>query len=227
MVTKENKMKAVDVVTPEFRASYLNVFEARQASPKDPNSKKQFGVEMWFRIADTKESLAAGEKIVDIKAIVAAAKAAAAEKWGADEKAWPKKLKLPFKKGEDSEGKQGAIPGVMIVRTSRPEAFGRPVVVDQNLADIIDKNQLYSGCYMRGKMHAYAWTHPTGGNGVSFTLDMLQLVRDGEPLGGKNDPADAFEPIAVPASAGVGAVGKPAAAAPAAADVSGAFGDLG
>jgi hypothetical protein len=45
----------------------------------------------------------------------------------------------------------------------------------------MDKADLYSGCYLRATVTAYAYTH--GGNkGVSFSLQNLQKVRDGEPL---------------------------------------------
>ena len=201
--TEKKKLGPCDVLTPTFRASYLNVFEPRSAEPGNPNAKKDYGVEMWFRVKDTPESLAAGEKCVNIQDLVAAANAAATERWGVDKTKWPK-FKYPvFKKGEDRTGKGGPIPGVVIVRAKRAESFGRPIVVDQNVKDIIDKNQVYSGCYMMAKLHAFAWP-PAGkpstfGNGVSFTLDMLQLDHDGEPLGNKMAAADAFESIAVPA----------------------------
>lgn len=220
-MTTETKKKLgpTDCLTPEFRASYLNAFEARAANPQNPLDKN-YGVEMWFRVKDTPESLAAGEKVVSIKDLEAAAMAACSEAWGADKSKWPKGFKHPFKKGEDNTGKNGAIPGVMLVRTNRKEKFGRPVVVDQNVKDIIDQKQVYSGCYMRAKIHAYVWKHPTGGTGVSFTLDMLQLVRDGEPLGNRMEAADAFEAVPLPAGAG-------AQAQQAAAPAGDTFGSLG
>lgn len=223
-MTTENKTKKpmgpTDCLTPVFRASYLNAFEARPADPSKPQDKN-YGVEMWFRVAHTAESKAAGEEIVSIKDLEAAAMAACSEAWGADKSKWPKGFKHPFKKGEDNTGKAGAIPGVMIVRTTRKEKFGRPNVVDQNVKDIIDQKQVYSGCYMRAKIHAYVWKHPTGGQGVSLTLDMLQLVRDGEPLGSRMEAGDAFDALPVPAGVG------PASAAAKASDAGSTFGDLG
>ena len=206
--TAKKQLGPCDAVTPVYRASYLNVFEARAADPSKPDDKN-YGVEMWFRVADTEESVKAGEKIVDLRALYAAAKAAIGEKWGADEAKWPKGLKIPFKKGETNTGKQGSIPGVIILRTARKEKFGKPVVVTQDPnVPVLDTKTVYSGCYMRGKIHFYAWEHPTGGKGVSATLDMLQIVRDGEPLGNRMEATDAFEALPVPA-------GQPAGAAPA------------
>ena len=222
-MSTENKTKkpmgATDCTTPIFRASYLNAFEARAADPAKPNDKN-YGVEMWFRVAEACDDRLKDQPVVKIDDLVKAANAAAAEKWGVDTTKWPKGLKGPFKKGEELTGKNGTLAGGVVVRTSRKESFGRPVVVDQNVKDIIDKTQVYSGCYMLGKIHAYAWEHPTGGKGVSFTLDMLQLYRDGEPLGNAMKAEDAFAAIPVPA----GAAAKPAETVPAA---GGAFGALG
>ena len=223
MTTKEKKpLAATDAVTPLFRASYLNAFEPRSADASKPNENKQYGVEMWFRVAEKCDDRLKDQPIVKIDDLVKAANAAAAEKWGVDPTKWPKGLKNPIKKGESLTGKNGTLDGGIVLRTNRKESFGRPVIVDQNVKDIIDKDQAYSGCYMIAKVHAYAWEHPTGGKGVSFTLDMLQLVKDGEPLGNKMEAADAFASIPLPAGAPAGAS---APAAPAAAG--GMFGDLG
>lgn len=212
MTQEKKQLASTDVLTPVFRASYLNAFEARSADPSKP-ADKNYGVEMWFRVAHTPESQKAGEELVSIADLQKAATNACTEAWGADQSKWPKGFKHPFKKGESNTGKNGAIPGVMIVRTNRKEKFGRPEVVDQDVKDIIEQKRVYSGCYMRAKIHAYCWKHPTGGAGVSFTLDMLQLVRDGEPLGSRIAAADAFDAIpmaggATPATAGAGAAAK-------------------
>lgn len=209
-MTTENKKKALgpcDCVTPLFRGSYVTLFEARPPDPEKPDVKN-YGIEMWFRVAEKCDDRLKDQPIVKIDDIVKAANAAAAEKWGPEPTKWPKGLKNPIKKGENLTGKHGTLDGGIIVRTSRKESFGRPVVVDQDLKDIIDKDQVYSGAYYFAKVHAYAWTHPTGGNGVSFTLDMVQLHSDGEPLGNKLDAADAFAALPLPSTAAAGTAAK-------------------
>lgn len=215
-------MGPTDVVTPMFRGSYVNVFEPRAADPTKPN-EKNYGVEMWLRVAEKCDERLKELPIVKIDDFVKAANAAAAEKWGPDSASWPKGLKNPIKKGETLTGKNGTLEGGIVIRTNRKEAFGRPQVVDQNVKNVMDKTLIYSGAYYYAKAHAYGWVHPTGGKGVSFTLDMLQLVKDGEPLGNRLDAADAFEALPVPAGAPAGAT----APAPAAAPAGGTFGDLG
>lgn len=225
MSTEVKAKKALgpcDVVTPLFRGSYVNVFEPRAADPAKPNDKN-YGVEMWFRVAEVCDERLKDQPIVKIDDLIKACNAAASEKWGADTTKWPKGLKNPIKKGETLTGKNGTLAGGVVIRTNRKEAFGRPIVVDQNVKDIIDKKQVYSGAYFIAKAHAYGWEHPTGGKGVSFTLDMMQLVRDGEPLGNHMEAADAFAAIPVPA----GKPGDAVTAVPAPAAAGGMFGDLG
>lgn len=218
---EKKKMGPTDTLTPVFRASYLNAFDATAPDPSKPDVKN-FGVEMWFRVAQVCDDRLKDQPVVSIADLEKAAMAACSEAWGAEQGKWPKGFKHPFRKGETLTGKNGTLVGGMVVRTNRKESFGRPVVVDQSVKDIVDKKQVYSGCYMRAKVHAYAWKHPTGGAGVSFTLDMLQLDHDGEPLGNAMKAEDAFEAIPV-ATAPAGAPAA-AAAAPAA---GGMFGNLG
>ena len=74
------EMAPTDCLTPEFRASYLTVLEPRAADPAKPDDKS-YGVEMWFRVTDTPESLKAHEKCVSIKDLQDAAQAACVEAW--------------------------------------------------------------------------------------------------------------------------------------------------
>src|SRR3990167_10540477 len=152
---KKKTLGPMDTVTPIFRASYLNAFKARAADPAKPN-EKNYGVEMWFRVAEVCDERLKDQPIVKITDLIRAANAAASEKWGVDATKWPKGLKNPIKKGETLTGKNGTLVGGIVVRTSRKETFGRPVVVDQNVQNIIDETQVYSGCYMVGKVHAHA-----------------------------------------------------------------------
>ena len=194
--------------------SYPTLLEPRKVDPAKP--EMQYGVEMLFRVAATPESTKRGEKVVSIESLKTAAMEAVKEKWGATPTSWPKDLKEKlgklFKKGDDDKvaDKDGYGVGVIYVRANRKEAFGPPTVVDQLVVPVTDKNLIYGGAYARAKIHAYAWSHPTGGNGVSFTLDMLQLVRDGEPFGNRTTAADAFE--AIPTPSGTGATKKEAGA---------------
>ncbi len=211
---EKRKLGPTDCLTPVFRMSYPALLEPKQIDPQKPDLT--YGVEMLFRVAETPESKKNGEEVVSIQPLKDAAMAAVNEKWGSDPTKWPldlkEKLAKLFKRGDSpsAKDKAGYGPGVIYVRANRKAEFDKPVVVDQLVAPVTDKNLVYGGAYARAKIHAYAWSHKTGGNGVSFTLDMLQLVRDGEPFGNRRNAADTFEAIKPPQAAAAAGQDAPA-----------------
>ena len=98
--------------------------------------------------------------------------------------------------------------GHWLITASRAKKSGAPKVVDQQMQQILDEGELYAGCYARMSVHAYAYA-PTKENpqiktGVSFGLNNVQKVADGEPLGGMSSrPEDDFEPVQTDAAAPV------------------------
>lgn len=69
-----------------------------------------------------------------------------------------------------------------------------PGVVDAQKNDIIDRSEVYSGCYGRVSMDAYPFNNES--KGVSFGLRHVMKTRDGEPLGGTIGSAqDDFEEV--------------------------------
>lgn len=70
----------------------------------------------------------------------------------------------------------------------------KPGIIDLNRDPILDSTEVYSGCYARVSLNAYAYDHKTGGKGVGFGLRHVQKVSDGEPLGGVlTSPEDDFD----------------------------------
>ena len=59
----------------------------------------------------------------------------------------------------------------------------RPGIVDDQLNLITDPSEVYSGCYARVTMTAFAYSN-SGNTGVSFGLANVQKLADGENLGG-------------------------------------------
>lgn len=80
----------------------------------------------------------------------------------------------------------------MAVRNTR-----RPLVVDQNLNEILDATEVYSGCYIKASVDAFPYNFE-GKKGISFSITAVQKVRDGESLGGvaKVEASDVFKVIA-------------------------------
>ena len=59
-----------------------------------------------------------------------------------------------------------------------------PGIVDADLNPVLTRSEVYSGVYGRASITLYAYTS-TGKPGIACGLTTLQLIRAGEPLGGK------------------------------------------
>lgn len=160
------------VITPEFRVSFANVFEATSFEDGDPT----FGLTMLF------------DADADLKAMKELAKRAAVDKWGDK---IPKDLKSPFRDGAEKPDVDGYEGKIFVNAKSRQ----KPGVVDQRVRPILDASEFYSGCYAIASVRAYAY-EKKGNRGVAFGLINVQKVRDGEPFGGGRSKAeDDFRPV--------------------------------
>lgn len=182
-----------EALTPKFRVSYPNVFEARQ---NEKSGEMEYSLSAIF------------PKGADLTKVQAAVSAAITEKWGVDSKKWPKPLRLPFRKaeelaeiGEDQNAKRDA-QGKLVLPMGHEEGGVwlrlksklQPGLIDANKEDIIDKNQFYAGCYARASVKAFAYDK-AGNRGVSLWLQNIQKMGDGEPLAGRPKAQDQFEAI--------------------------------
>ena len=177
------------VWTPAFRGGFVNVHKPKTIP--GTQGEPTYSIAMLFD---------EGENLKHLKAAVMEA---VKEKWGADAKKVSEspKFRDPFKDQGEMVSKSGdlyagMVPGATCVTASSKESHGRPQVVDRDGKDLIDKSEVYSGAWYRATIKAYAWDHPVGGKGVSFGLQNIQKLDDGERLGGGRRAAnDDFEPL--------------------------------
>jgi hypothetical protein len=119
---------------------------------------------------------------------------AAAAEWGGVEKATQmfkdKLIHSPFLDGDGPQGKNketgvphAGFPGNWFLRVKSGEEY-RPTLIDRQKMPITEKAKLYSGCYVYAVVHAFTWKNDKKGPGITFGVDMVQFVRDGENLGG-------------------------------------------
>ena len=169
------KKASTKVVTGIVRLSYANVWEPASIN----GSKPKYSVSLIIPKGDTKT-------ITDINAAIDAAIQEGAAKFGGK---IPNKaaLKLPLRDG-DIERDDDAYKGSYFVNANSTTA---PEVVDRSLQRILDRNEVYSGCYARVSINFYAF-NSNGNRGIACGLGNIQKVRDGEPLGGKTSAADDF-----------------------------------
>lgn len=74
-------------------------------------------------------------------------------------------------------------------------------LVDAGMNPIVQKGELYSGCYARVCVSLFPY-NTAGKRGIGIGLEAVQKLRDGDPLGGGVSVADAFggAPAAQPAA---------------------------
>lgn len=166
---------ATKVVTGKVRLSYAHVWEP--ASIND--SKPKYSVSLIIPKSDK-------ETIKKINAAVDAAIEEGIAKFGGKK---PNKaaLKLPLRDG-DTEREDEAYKNSFFVNANSTTA---PQIVDRAVNPILDREEVYSGCYARVSVNFYAY-NTNGNRGIACGLGNIQKVADGEPLGGRTNAKDDF-----------------------------------
>ena len=96
-------------------------------------------------------------------------------------------IKIPLRDG-DVERDDEAYKGHWFINAN---SNTQPQIVDRAVKPILDRSEVYSGCYARVSLNFYAF-NSNGNRGVAGGLGNIQKVRDGEPLGGRTSAADDF-----------------------------------
>ena len=170
-----NKTNSTKVVTGVVRLSYEHVWEPASVNGSNP----KYSVSLIIPKSDTK-TLAAINQAIDNAIRDGAAK------FGG--KIPPKgALKLPLRDG-DTEREDEAYRDAYFINANSTTA---PQIVDRAVQPILDRSEVYSGCYARVSINFYTF-NSNGNKGVACGLGNIQKVRDGEPLGGKTSAADDF-----------------------------------
>lgn len=179
-MTAEKKKDPTRLVTPEGRISFPKVYKPEAYEDQEP---KYSCVLLISKKAD----------MTPFKKAIHAAKL---KTWGTDESKWPK-VPSPLRDGDEKEDLDGYAGHYFLTASNKQ----RPAIVDRNLAPISeDSGDFYAGCYGRLAIRAYAWEFK-GKNGavmkrgVSFALDHVQKLRDGEPFSGKPKVEDVFDSV--------------------------------
>ena len=100
-------------------------------------------------------------------------------------------IKLPLRDG-DAERDDEAYKGHCFINANSTTT---PQIVDRQVKPILDRSEVYSGCYARVSLNFFAF-NSNGNKGIACGLGNIQKVRDGEPLGGKSTAADDFATLA-------------------------------
>ena len=96
-------------------------------------------------------------------------------------------LKMPLRDG-DLEREDEAYKGHYFINANSKTA---PQIVDKTVKPILDREEVYSGCYGRVSLNFYAF-NSNGNKGVACGLGNIQKIKDGESLGNRSTAAEDF-----------------------------------
>lgn len=169
---------ATKVVTGKVRLSYAHVWDPVSIN----DSKPKYSVSVIIPKSDK-------ETVKKINAAIDAAIEEGVPKFGGKK---PNKaaLKLPLRDG-DTEREDEAYKNAFFLNANSTTA---PQIVDRSVNPILDREEVYSGCYARVSINFYAF-NTNGNRGIACGLGNIQKVADGEPLGGRSNAKDDFSSL--------------------------------
>lgn len=172
-------MNANEVIIP-CRISYANIWEPKQVNGTgDP----KYSCCLLIDKAD-KETLDKIEKALDN----VRKDPASLSKWGGK---LPPRLKEPLRDG-DEEKDDEAYAGHFFMNANASEKR-RPKIIDRSCNDVLDQEDVYSGCYCKVKVGFFSYS-ASGNKGIGAGLEVIQKVKDGKRLSGGNS-LDGFEDL--------------------------------
>ena len=172
-----NPMKVI--TGPETRWSYVNAWEAKSINGSTP----KFSVSLLIPKTDT-------ATVKKIQAAIQAAYEEGESKLKGNGRTVPtlSVLKTPLRDGDAERPDDEAYAGHWFVNANSNTA---PGIVDADRQPIINRSEVYSGVYGRASISFYAY-NVNGNKGIACSLNNLQKIKDGEPLGGKSRAEDDF-----------------------------------
>ncbi len=166
---------ATKVVTGLVRFSYVNIFKSRSFHE---GQDAKYSICLLI----PKEDKATIKKIK--AAIEEAIQDGVSSKWGGKK---PSNLKLPLRDGDEERAEEAEeYEGMYFLNAS---SNSKPGIVDKDLNEILDPDEVYSGCWGRASINFYAF-NTNGNKGIGAGLNNIQKVKDGEHLGAARASAE-------------------------------------
>lgn len=157
------------------RFSYFNGWEPKSINGSDPKYSISIIVPK-----DDKKTVAAIQKAIE------EAKKEGMSKFGGKV---PANLKTPLRDGDIDRPDDPNYKDSYFINANSKDA---PQIVDAKVQPILDRSEVYSGCYGKASVNFYAF-NINGNRGIAAGLGNIQKLKDGIPLGGKNRAEDDFE----------------------------------
>jgi len=183
--------RSADFKTPLCRVSFAgSLFKPRA---QQEGGVEKYGCTLIF------------EKSCDRSALDAAVKGVILAQWSEKglERAKAGLIKSPFLDGNGKEARNkktgelhpGFGPDVFFLRV---QSIRQPVIRYRSEHIPATEEEVYSGCYGKAVLNAFAWNNAQNGDGVSFGIQFFQKIKDGDRLGGSGGVSAASWMEAVP-----------------------------
>lgn len=176
-------MNSNEIILP-CRLSYANIWEARQSMEGD---KMQYSCCLLIPKTDTATIQRLQKLMTKIES------EATTTKWGGKK---PASYAHPLLRDGDTDPTKGGdsnYAGCYFLN-AKANADHPPKIIDARCNPVMDRDEVYSGCYANVKVSIYAYNNPKGGKGLSAGLVAIQKTKDGARLGGDTG-TDGFEPL--------------------------------
>ena len=157
------------VVIGPVRLSYCHLWEPK----KFENSPEKYTVSLIIPKSEEKT-------IKKIQEAIALVKQDAVEKHGKGF-VTSKGFRFPLKDGDEEMPEDSAYADSYYLNVSSND---QPKMIDGRKKEITDKKEIYSGCYANVSLNAYFYKRDSS-KGITFAINGLQKVADGEPLDGR------------------------------------------
>ncbi len=156
----------------ETRWSYASVWEPKSINGGAP----KYSVSLIIPKSDT-------VTIGKIKAAIKAAYQEGEAKLKGNGKTVPPlaSLKVPLRDGDIERPDDDAYANAFFINANSTTA---PGIVDADCNPVLNRSDVYSGVYGRASISFYAF-NSNGNRGIACGLQNLQLIKEGEPLGGR------------------------------------------
>jgi len=156
----------------DTRWSYLAVWEPKSINGSTP----KYSVSLIIPKSDK-------ATVQKIRSAIEAAYAEGEAKLKGNGKSVPAlaSLRSPLRDGDIDRPDDAAYANAFFVNANSTTA---PGIVDEDRLPVLSRSEVYSGVYGRASITFYAY-NSNGNRGIACGLQNLQLIRSGEPLGGR------------------------------------------
>ncbi|WP_346349439.1 DUF2815 family protein [Lactococcus petauri] len=164
-----NTPKTTKVITGIVRLSFVNLLEKGET----PSGDMKYSTQIWIPKEDT-------VTLGKIENAIEAAKESGKAKWGGK---IPANLNQPLRDGDEEVNDDGEskVPGHYFMNCS---SINKPGIIDRFKQPVDDPERVYSGVYARVSINFFGYS-AAGNKGISGGLNNVQIIKDGEFLGGR------------------------------------------